>query len=264
MVQRVHRPGTVSAQAALDGEAGDWAEFGVAVIDTCGGEARPAGLMVEDRLGRERTAVAPAGSAPQAESGPARHGHAVGRAVGREPKVYLVEDDPGICECLRHLCASVGIPVEAYSSAEEFLESENGERFGCVVADVCLPGMSGFDLQRALGRHGIRLPIIMITGFGDVQAAVRAMKAGAVDFLEKPFSGQLLLDSISRAFKIDGQARSAEAQRARVYQCFALLTRRERQVMGHVVAGRAHKDIATQVGVSPDTLQGLRSQGMTT
>src|SRR3989442_4951784 len=152
MVQRVHGPGTVPAQPALDGEAGNWPDSGLAAIDTCGGEARPAGLMVEDRLGRERTAVAPAGSAPQAESGPARHGHAVGRAVGREPKVYLVEDDPGICECLRHLCASVGIPVEAYSSAEGFLESEDRERFGCIVTDDCLPGMSGFDLHRQLGR----------------------------------------------------------------------------------------------------------------
>ena len=256
MVQRVHR-------ATLNGEAEDSDDFGVAIVDTCGSEPRAAGLRIDDRLGRERAAVAPAWSAPQAEPGPPRHGHAVGRAVGREPKVYLVEDDPGICECLRHLCASVGIPVEAYSSSEEFLESEDGARFGCVVTDVCLPGMSGFDLQHALARRSMRLPTIMITGFGDVQAAVRAMKAGAVDFLEKPFSGQLLLDSISHAFKIDGQARSAEAQRARVYQRFALLTRRERQVMGHVVAGRTNKYIATEFGVSEKTIELHRGQVMT-
>ena len=263
MIQRIRWPGGVSALTAPDGDAGDSDDFGAAVTDTCGGEPRAAGLMVDDRLGREGAAPAPAWSAPQAEPGPPRHGHAVGRAVGREPKVYLVEDDPGICECLRHLCASVGIPVEAYSSAEEFLESENGERFGCVVTDVCLPGMSGFDLQRALGRHGIRLPIIMITGFGDVQAAVRAMKAGAIDFLEKPFNGQLLLDSIAHAFKIDGQTRSAEAQRAQVYQRSALLTRRERQVMVLVVAGRTNKYIATAFGVSEKTIELHRGQVMT-
>src|SRR2546425_1722787 len=263
MIQRIRWPGGVSALTAPDGDAGDSDDFGAAVTNTCGGEPRAAGLMVDDRLGRERAAPAPAWSAPQAEPGPPRHGHAVGRAVGREPKVYLVEDDPGICECLRHLCASVGIPVEAYSSAEEFLESEDGARFGCVVTDVCLPGMSGFDLQHALARRGMRLPTIMITGFGDVQAAVRAMKAGAVDFLEKPFSGQLLLDSIAHAFKIDGQARSAEAQRARVYQRFALLTRRERQVMGLVVAGRADKDIAPQFGGCPKTIELYPRQGHT-
>jgi len=183
--------------------------------------------------------------------------------MGREPKVYLVEDDPGIRECLRHLCASVEIPVEAYSSAEEFLESENGARFGCVVTDVCLPGMSGFDLQHSLARRGMRLPIIMITGYGDVRAAVRAMKAGAIDFLEEPFSGQLLLDSVTYAFKMDGQARSAEAQRAQVYQRFALLTRRERQVMGLVVAGRTNKNIATEFGVSEKTIELHRGQVMT-
>src|SRR5437867_8416103 len=111
-----------------------------------------------------------------------------------DPKVYVVEDDPGVCECLRHLCASVNIPVETYARAEQFLETQNGGRAGCVVTDVCLPGMSGFDLQRALARRNIRLPVIMITGYGDVPAAVRAMKAGAIDFIEKPFSGQLLLD----------------------------------------------------------------------
>ena len=183
--------------------------------------------------------------------------------MGREPKVYLVEDDPGICECLRHLCASVGIPVEAYSSAEEFFESENGERFGCVVTDVCLPGMSGFDLQRALGRHRIRLPIIMITGYGDVPAAVRAMKAGAIDFIEKPFSGQLLLDSIAYALKVDGQVRSAEAQREQLGARFARLTPRERQVMELVVVGRTNRSIASEFGVSEKTVEIHRGQVMT-
>src|SRR5438552_15300617 len=173
-----------------------------------------------------------------------------------DPKVYVVEDDPGVCECLRHLCASVNIPVETYARAEQFLETQNGGRAGCVVADVCLPGMSGFDLQRALARRNIRLPIIMITGYGDVPAAVRAMKAGAIDFLEKPFSGQRLLDSIAYALKVDGQVRSATAQREQLSERFARLTPRERQVMELVVAGRTDRSIAGQVRV-PEKAGGL-------
>jgi FixJ family two-component response regulator len=180
-----------------------------------------------------------------------------------DPKVYVVEDDPGICECLRHLCASVNIPVETYARAEQFLETQNGGRAGCVVADVCLPGMSGFDLQHALARRNIRLPIIMITGYGDVPAAVRAMKAGAIDFIEKPFSGQLLLDSIAYALKVDGQVRSAEAQREQLGARFARLTPRERQVMELVVAGRTNRSIASEFGVSEKTVEIHRGQVMT-
>ena len=180
-----------------------------------------------------------------------------------DPKVYVVEDDPGVCECLRHLCASVNIPVETYARAEQFLETQNGGRAGCVVTDVCLPGMSGFDLQHALARRNIRLPVIMITGYGDVPAAVRAMKAGAIDFIEKPFSGQLLLDSIAYALKVDGQVRSAEAQREQLGARFARLTPRERQVMELVVAGRTNRSIASEFGVSEKTVEIHRGQVMT-
>ncbi|TMA43681.1 MAG: response regulator transcription factor [Deltaproteobacteria bacterium] len=179
-----------------------------------------------------------------------------------DPKVYVVEDDPGVCDCLRHLLGSVNIPVETYARAEHFLETQNGGRAGCVVADVCLPGMSGFDLQRALARRSIRLPIIMITGYGDVPAAVRAMKAGAIDFIEKPFSGQLLLDSIAYALKVDGQVRSAEAQREQLGERFARLTPRERQVMDLVVAGRTNRSIASEFGVSEKTVEIHRGQVM--
>jgi len=180
-----------------------------------------------------------------------------------DPKVYVVEDDPGVCDCLRHLLGSVNIPVETYARAEQFLETQNGGRAGCVVTDVCLPGMSGFDLQRALARRNIRLPIIMITGYGDVPAAVRAMKAGAIDFIEKPFSGQLLLDSIAYALKVDGQVRSAEAQREQLGERFARLTPRERQVMELVVAGRTNRSIASEFGVSEKTVEIHRGQVMT-
>ncbi len=180
----------------------------------------------------------------------------------QDPKVYVVEDDPGMRESLRHLVASVGIPVETYDRAEEFLESQNGWR-GCLVTDVCLPGMSGFDLQRALARCNIGLPIIMITGYGDVPAAVRAMKAGAIDFIEKPFSGQLLLDRIAYAFKVDDQGRSAEAQRAQLRRRFARLTPREREVMGLVVSGKRNKCIASEFGVTAKTIEIHRSQVMT-
>ena len=161
--------------------------------------------------------------------------------------VYVVEDDPEMRQSVCHVLASVSVPVETYADAEEFLEGEDGGRAGCLVTDVCLPGMSGFDLQRALARLQVQLPIIMITGYGDVRTAVRAMKAGAVDFIEKPFSGQLLLDSVAQAFKLNDQAISAQAQRVQLHQRSAALTRRERQVMTLVIAGRTNKHIAAEL-----------------
>jgi len=172
-----------------------------------------------------------------------------------EQKVYVVEDDPEMCETLRQLLASVAIPVETYADAEEFLDTDDGDRTGCLVTDVCLPGMSGFDLQRALARRQIQLPIIMITGYGDIRAAVRAMKAGAIDFLEKPFSGQILLDSVVYAFKLNDEAMSAAAQREQLNRRSAALTRREREVMTLVIAGRTNKHIASELGVSEKTIE---------
>src|SRR5947199_324617 len=128
--------------------------------------------------------------------------------------VFVVEDEPEMRQSVCHVLASVSVPVETYADAEEFLEGEDGGRAGCLVTDVCLPGMSGFDLQRALARLQVQLPIIMITGYGDVRTAVRAMKAGAVDFIEKPFSGQLLLDSVAQAFKRAGCGVGGGGERA--------------------------------------------------
>ena len=169
--------------------------------------------------------------------------------------VYVVEDDPEMRQSVCHVLASVSVPVETYADAEEFLEGEDGGRAGCLVTDVCLPGMSGFDLQRALARLQVQLPIIMITGYGDVRAAVRAMKAGAVDFIEKPFSGQLLLDSVAQAFKLNDQAISARAQHVQLHARSAALTRREREVMTLVIAGRTNKHIAAELGVSAKTVE---------
>jgi len=254
MAQSVRRPEAESSLAAVDGGAADRADVGAATLENRQGQVRAAPLMGRDQMERERTAVAPAWGAPLAEST---------RATGLEPKVYVVEDDPGTSECLRHLCASVDIPIEAYPTGEEFLESWNGERVGCVVTDVCLPGMSGFDLQRALARRHVGLPVIMITGYGDIRAAVRAMKAGAIDFIEKPFSGQLLLDRIAYAFRLHGRTRRAEAQREQTYRYIALLTRRERQVMDLVVAGKTNRGIATELGVSEKTVELHRGRVMT-
>jgi FixJ family two-component response regulator len=219
--------------------------------------ALPAMLPAPDTFAREARDVA-----SWVARDPLSDGSATRRAALPDPKVYVVEDDPGMCDCLHDLLASVAIPAETYANAEEFLESENGSRAGCLVTDVCLPGMSGFDLQRALARRSIRLPIIMITGYGDVRTAVRAMKAGAVDFIEKPFSGQLLLDSIGYALKLSGQVNSAEAQRDELRQRFALLTPREREVMGLVVTGRTNKWIAREFGISVKTIEIHRGQVM--
>jgi len=157
-------------------------------------------------------------------------------------------------------CATSAPPSRSRSN---FLASQNGERVGCVVTDVCLPGMSGFDLQRALARRHVGLPVIMITGYGDIRAAVRAMKAGAIDFIEKPFSGQLLLDRITYAFRLHGRTRRAEVQREQARQCIALLTRRERQVMDLVVAGNTNRGVATELGVSEKTVELHRGRVMT-
>jgi len=254
MAQSVRRPEAASCAAAVDSEAGDNTDPGAAAVEASPAELRTLALKVHDQMAHEPSACAADCSRPD---------HAAEPATVHALKVYVVEDDPGICECLRHLCASVGIPVEAYSTGEEFLANQNGERAGCVVTDVCLPGMSGFDLQRTLARRNLTLPVIMITGYGDVRAAVRAMKAGAIDFIEKPFSGQLLLDSIAYAFRMHGRARRAEGQREQVHQRYALLTRRERQVMGLVVAGKTNRCVATELGVSEKTIELHRSQVMT-
>src|SRR5439155_968447 len=153
------------------------------------------------------------------------------------PTVYIVDDDTEMRETLRSLVSSVNLPVETYASRQESLETQNGSRAGCLVVDLRMPGLSGIDLQDELVARNAKLPVIMISGYGDVPTAARAMRAGAIDFLEKPISRQLLLDRVREGLDVDRQRRRAEAEKAEITGRVARLTPRERQVMEMVVGG---------------------------
>jgi FixJ family two-component response regulator len=176
--------------------------------------------------------------------------------------VFVVDDDASTCQSLRWLIESVGLRVETFPSAETFLASLDRSRPGCLVLDVRMPGMSGLDLQEKLGGNGDRLPIIVISGYGDVTMAVRAMKNGAVDFIEKPFNDQVLLDRIHKAIEHDVQRRREKASHESVVARFAALTSREREVMQLVVDGKSNRAVAEQLGLSPKTVEVHRARVM--
>ena len=183
-------------------------------------------------------------------------------AITPDPTVFVVDDDQDMRELLRHLVGSVGLTVETSARAQQFLDTYDAGRPGCLVLDVRMPGMSGLDLQEELAARKISLPIIMITGYGDVPTAVCALRAGAVDFVEKPFSRQLLLDRIRHAMEVDRKARRAQAQRAEVAARLARLTPREREVMELVIAGNANKVIAIDLGLCEKTVEVHRARVM--
>ena len=185
-----------------------------------------------------------------------------GVVVTAEPTVFVVDDDETVRESVRTLVGSVGLPAEAYGTAADFLAGCSGERSGCVVCDVRLPGMSGLELQHELAARNQVLPVILITGFGDVSTAVRAMRAGAVDFIEKPFGRQLLLDRVHEAIDRDRRARLLGAQRRSVAMRVGRLTPREREVMALVVAGKANKVIAMDLGLCEKTIEVHRAHVM--
>ena len=179
-----------------------------------------------------------------------------------EATVVVIDDDPDIREALRGLLRSVGLGVELFSSVQEFLAAFQRERPGCLVLDVRLPGRSGLDLQEELAKANIRLPVIFISGHADVPMSVRAMKAGAVEFLTKPVRDQDLLDAIQLAIAKDRARRKQEATRERLRADFDTLTPREREVMVMVVAGRLNKQIAGDLQLSEATVKAHRSQAM--
>ena len=185
-----------------------------------------------------------------------------GTAMPPEPTVFVVDDDPAMRDSLCWLLQSVDLHVETYPSADAFLGAYDAGRPGCLVLDVRMPGMSGLNLQDELRARHIRLPIIMLSGHAEVPTAVRALKAGAIDFMEKPFSDELLLDRIRQAIDLDREQRDAEAQRAAVAERYALLTPREREVMELVTAGKANKVIAAELGLSPKTVEVHRAAVM--
>ena len=179
-----------------------------------------------------------------------------------EPTVFVVDDDPAMRNSLRWLIESVGLAVAAFATAEEFLERYDPSRHGCLVLDVRMPGMSGLDLQDALAQRRIDIPTIVITGHAEVAMAVRAVKAGAVDFIPKPFSDQLLLDRIRQALEQDRLDREARALETDVARRVSRLTQREGEVMNLIVAGKANKEVAAELGLSPKTVEVHRAHVM--
>jgi len=180
----------------------------------------------------------------------------------QQPTIVVIDDDASMRRALEHLLQSVGFSVELFASPQEFLQSERPDRPGCIVLDVRFPGRSGLDMQRDLANSNTQLPIIFITGYGDVPMSVRAMKAGAVEFLTKPFRDQDLLDAVGAALEADRTRRAGETRLAELRARSDMLTARERQVMSLVVAGRLNKQIAGELGVSEMTVKMHRRQVM--
>ena len=178
------------------------------------------------------------------------------------PAIVVIDDDASVRKALDNLFKSVGFAVELFASPQEFLQSERPDRPGCIVLDVRFPGRSGLDMQRDLATANTQLPIIFITGYGDIPMSVRAMKAGAVEFLTKPFRDQDLLDAVGTALERDRARRTGDQRLAELSARFDMLTARERQVMSLVVAGRLNKQIAGELGVSEMTVKMHRRQVM--
>jgi len=176
-------------------------------------------------------------------------------AASEEPVVFVVDDDESMREALRSLLRSVSLRVETFGSAADLLRSKLPNVASCLVLDVRLPGVSGLDFQAELAKANIRIPIIFMTGHGDIPMSVQAMKAGAVDFLTKPFRDQDMLDAVAAALERDRNRRKDERQLSDLRARFEALTEREREVMGLVTAGLMNKQIAGELGLSEITVK---------
>jgi FixJ family two-component response regulator len=177
-----------------------------------------------------------------------------------EPTVFVVDDDDAVRDSVMLLLKSVGLATEGYADGQAFLDAVDAKRAGCIILDVRMPGMSGMDLQKKLNESGSTLPIIFITGHGDVPMAVEAMRAGAEEFLQKPFRDQDLLDRVHTALQRDQDNRAATTQRQDVKDRVAQLTAREREVFEQLVDGKSTKQIAAAFALSPRTVEIHRSR----
>jgi two-component system, LuxR family, response regulator FixJ len=178
------------------------------------------------------------------------------------PTVFVVDDDPGVRQMIDRMVRSVGLQAQVYASVEDFLQAYDDSRLGCLVLDIRMPGESGLVLQERLVAKGAAIPIVFITGHGSIRASVQAMKYGAVDFLEKPFDAQTLLDAIHRALASAAERRRSESLQADAQARLARLTPREYEVMLHVVAGLANKQIAKRLGTTEQTVKVHRGRVM--
>ncbi len=182
--------------------------------------------------------------------------------MAQRPTVFIVDDDASIRRALTHLLESEGLSCDSFASASEFLDRYDADSPGCLLLDVRMPGASGLELQDRLAERGISLPIVFMTAYADVPMSVRAMKAGAVDFVEKPFNEQLLLEAVHRALERDQRDRSAARNQEECRRRVQRLTRRERQVLELVVAGKTNREIADQWGISEKTVKIHRGRVM--
>lgn len=180
----------------------------------------------------------------------------------KDPVVFVVDDDAAVRNSLRFLVEAAGLQTAAFASAREFLQTYDPAQPGCLVLDVRLPGMSGLELQQQLIASGIRIPVIIVTGFGDVPNAVQAMRAGAIDFIEKPYNDKVLLEKIHQAIELDRQERAFQESRRDVMARLSTLSTREHEVMERVVSGLANKQIAGDLGISTKTVEAHRARVM--
>ena len=178
------------------------------------------------------------------------------------PIVFVVDDDPSVRSSLKFLLNTVGLQVEGFDSADAFLHKKLPDTPSCLVLDVRLPGLSGLDFQRELAARNIRIPIIFLTGYGDIPMSVRAMKAGAVEFLTKPFRDQDLLDAVRTALERDRARHEREKEVMILQRRFDSLTSREREVISLVVSGKLNKQIADQLGTAESTVKVQRSRAL--
>ncbi len=179
-----------------------------------------------------------------------------------EPTIFIVDDDPAIRDSLSWLIETVGYPVRTYASAQDFLDAYDPDSPGCLILDVRLPGMSGLQLQQKMRADDINLPVIIISGHGDVPMAVKAMQQGAQVFLEKPFRDQELLDNIQEAVETDARNREKDSASASVITCIESLTPREKEIMELMVSGNPNRKIAEQCGISVKTVEVHRARVM--
>jgi FixJ family two-component response regulator len=189
-------------------------------------------------------------------------GRAMAQLNEERPVIFLIDDDPSVREGISDLLRSMSLTVQAFESAQEFLDSQRPDVPGCIVLDVRLPGQSGLEFQRTLGSSNIELPVIFISGHGDIPMSVRAIKSGAIEFLTKPLREQELLDAVQAGIAYDRARRAGAGMLAELHERYESLTPRERELLALVVSGRRNKQIAADAGLSEMTVKVHRSQIM--